>query len=687
MADRFIETHIRQLRLFAQIPSQYIDHLQSAIRVQRYEPGEHIFEQGQPAKGMYMFVDGQAQLIRTDGEGRQHLIGQVGPNQYLNEAALFRPGTEVASLRVVERSTVLYISRSRLADVLSHYPEIKQFMPLPGGQQPFPKTQQQPAQQPPAQQPISEQQRFHQHQQPVQQPGPTRSEYLQHQQQRTRPQTPAQQPAPPAQTQSGYLQHQQQRTRPQTPAQQPTQPDTQQQPASSDESAQQPRPIQQRRNVFRGQRDNEIVLLDTRRHWWAFVRKIWFPALISGAMLILAGLLPSAGLALAVGSLALILPGIIMLFFYIEWRNDHLIITNQRILRIQHVIHLMKMSISEVPLTSIQEINADIITSDPFSRVMDFGNIKLRTAGNAGNMKFTVMPDPENIQSLIFQNFTRFREDIEEDQRSNIRAEIDKVLGRDSNGGRPPQVDGEAPVPPAAPRQDNSLWQTHFINDAGESVYRKHFIYWVRAATLPLIWMAGSILLFVLTLFSSGFTGLGPIGAVFAFFLFLIGALWFYWVDWDWRNDMYIIGEETIKLIHRRPLWLQNERDKILLDSVDNVVSDRSGFLQNIFDYGNVRISLVGGDTGDAKVFRSVPRPQDVQAEITKRQARVRRRDQDEEERRRREEIAEYLSAYHESVGNGQQQAGPGVQPPPQHPVRDRTRPPSVPRPRGDDGR
>ena len=120
-------------------------------------------------------------------------------------------------------------------------------------------------------------------------------------------------------------------------------------------------------------------------------------------------------------------------------------------------------------------------------------------------------------------------------------------------------------------------------------------------------------------------------------------------------------------------------------------MSDRSGLLQSMLNYGNVKISLIGSDLQDAKVFHAVPNPQAIQAEITRRQMRVKNREKEEAENRRREEMAEYISVYHESVSGGAHAEGyvpPSAQsapPPPNRPVQDRRRPPSVPRQRGDE--
>jgi hypothetical protein len=558
MPDRFVESHIRQLPIFAKIPPQHLKWVVEAIRMLRVQPGEVIFEQGQSAEGMYMFISGRGQLVQADEHGNERIIGHVGPNQYLNELALFKNLTESATLQVMEPGMLLFISRRRLANILTHHPEIKPYLPIPE--------------------------------------------------------------------------------------------------AARRRSAQE--------QVFQGQRANETVILDTRRHWWALARKAWFPLVIGTLILGLASLVPSSGVALALGSLGLILPGIIMVLFYLEWRNDHLIITDHRIVRIQHIIHLFKTNISETPLVSVQEVFADMYTADPFSRVFHYGTLRIRTAGNAGNMKLTVMPRPDRIQQLIFENRQRYNENLQRTHRSTIRAELDKVFDEEGNYQGP--ATAEPTTPPKREPEGRSWWQVTFTNEEGKTVYRKHHIVLIRTAIWPALWIIGSAALFVLSLSSIALTGLGALGPVFAFFLFLVGCLWLYWADWDWRNDYYIIGDETIRLIHRRPLWLQNETDQVLVNSVDNVVSERSGLLPTLLDYGNVRISLIGADVEGGKHLKNVPRPQEVQAEITRRQARLRRRVQEEEERRMREQISEYLTVYHErqnsQSGDPQTQAPPSQQ-------------------------
>jgi membrane protein YdbS with pleckstrin-like domain len=432
------------------------------------------------------------------------------------------------------------------------------------------------------------------------------------------------------------------------------------------------------RKAFRSQRDDESVLLDFRRHWWSWVGRVWVPALFLILMVTLSILVSSALLALTFMGLGVVVGGLSMLFFYLEWANDHVIVTDQRIVRINRTILTLRTNISEIPLGSIQEVNADEYTRDPFSRVFHFGRVELRTAGDGGNIILSHIPRPGYVQSLIFRNQEQHKQTMNRDQRDQIRQDIDRIVsGRDSG----PQ---EMPVNNLdAPEKRSLLGKTTFTTSEGEIIHRRHWLRWLKLTFWPMMLMlvslAGSV--------GSLAIGLGVVGLALGGFGFLVGVLWFFWSDWDWRHDTYIIGRETVRIVHKRPLWLQNESDQVLINRIDNVVSERGGIFQSVFNFGNVRLSLIGSDAGDAKVLRFVPDPQAVQAEITRRQDAMQRGNREEEERQRREEIAEYLSVYHDTVGpsGGTAPAGysQGAEPGGSGSGRG-MRPPNVPRRRGD---
>src|SRR5262249_25189368 len=156
-----------------------------------------------------------------------------------------------------------------------------------------------------------------------------------------------------------------------------------------------------------------------------------------------------------------------------------------------------------------------------------------------------------------------------------------------------------------------------YINTNGDTVYRKHLSVWVSHIFFPVMVILGGLLLVFLTLFGVSINGLGGLQLVLAIFVMLLGGVWFYWVHWDWANDMYIVSDESIRIIHKRPLWLQDSVDQLVLNRIDNVISDKSGLVNAIFNRGNVLLYLVGDDKKQAKIFEKVHDPGKIQLEIS----------------------------------------------------------------------
>jgi hypothetical protein len=198
-----------------------------------------------------------------------------------------------------------------------------------------------------------------------------------------------------------------------------------------------------------------------------------------------------------------------------------------------------------------------------------------------------------------------------------------------------------------------SPFQTRFKTEGGATVYRKHWILWIRQIFLPVLLLLSSLVLLLLMPLVGALQALLPVGLLIPATMFLVGGVWAYFADWDWRHDYYVLTDANITIIHQRPLFLQSENDKILMKQVDNVVAESSGVFQQVLDYGDVRVALVGGDV--PKHLHDIAQPVEVQSEISRRQRRLQERQEEEGRRAQREAIGEYLSMYHEMNQSNQQ--------------------------------
>lgn len=363
---------------------------------------------------------------------------------------------------------------------------------------------------------------------------------------------------------------------------------------------------------FPGQRPDEKVLLIRRRHLWALCRKLWIPSLMLAVAFgigIWMSFIPSILLLIVVCS---ILAGLLLLYHFVEWWNDLMIMSNQRVINIVRTIKGLQTSVSETALRNIQQVSADFPRGDPLARLLNYGTLELRTTGDAGSILIRDMTEPRKLQQEImaFCSLTATEDalsHIERGKNTHWQKEIAVLVGEKWHEERQSTVNIDGST------------SEKFEN----RIYRKHLWVWLAHIWLgALIFFLGLALFFLWPLWPP-LQSLGGIGIAMSTCIMVIGGLWVYLMDWDWRHDLLILGEKTIIMHHRRPLWLQSERDEILLERVDNVTSSSIGILQTIWNFGEIRLALMGDDSGDVKRFIGVPKPQRVQHEISIRRERL----------------------------------------------------------------
>ena len=346
---------------------------------------------------------------------------------------------------------------------------------------------------------------------------------------------------------------------------------------------------------FKGQRENEKVLYQTRRHWWAYFRMLWIPIALAVGLFVVAFAVDNLLVRLLMILISIAANIAIFVYLYIEWRNDSIILTDQRLITIQHNVLNFSEQYNEIPLDNINGVNVDLPPLDPMAYAFGYQTVQIKTAGQAASFTMGFVPDADDVQKIIL-------EDIRNVQNSNIpdenaiRADIYKWVSGDPN--------------------EEYMAETQ-ADSQQEQIYRKHWAILLRDMIVPvLLMLVAFVFVFGVLINPDVDATTRMIIVALATLGFLVGALLMYYQYWDWKNDLYAVNDSTITFVHRRPLWLQNEIDQVLLERVDNVLAESAG-IARLFGYGNVNISLLGAD--EYKVFEGVGDPLTIQADISRR--------------------------------------------------------------------
>lgn len=393
--------------------------------------------------------------------------------------------------------------------------------------------------------------------------------------------------------------------------------------------------------------EGEVVVHVVRRHPLIAVLRLTPPALaaIVLSLLMAAGLLPPL--------LAIVLLFIDALYAgwqFADWRNDYMVITSRRLAHREQIWPVRERTV-EAPLRQIQDVT---VTRGFLGNFFRYGRVQIQTAAAVGMIRFSYTPDPMGVKETILERVARARAGAQAAQRETVRRSLDRRLefGLELNI---PLAAVPSPDLPRRPRaKPGGLGRWYRLpwlrrTEPDRITWRKHWLRLVARTWLPLLVGAGLVATAVLVLLPQ--MALLPSRAAFWLpwsVLSVIILTWLWWEYIDWSNDVYIVTQERIIDVEKKPLFFSEERREASLGMVQNVTYNIPGPLAYLFGFGHVEI-YTAAETGRFD-FLYVPNPREVQAEVFRRIEQYRRAEEARQAQQRQTEIADWFEMYHRAT-------------------------------------
>ena len=147
-----------------------------------------------------------------------------------------------------------------------------------------------------------------------------------------------------------------------------------------------------------------------RKHWWVLLEEMISPVLSFVIALILwsaaslfFGFSLWFDLLLGISMVAI---SVRVIWLIIDWRNDLYVITDDRAIDIEKVPFTREHR-REAGLDRIQDVR--YLQEGFIATRLDFGNVRLETAGGIGEFTFDSIPHPRQVQIEIFSRIEQFR--------------------------------------------------------------------------------------------------------------------------------------------------------------------------------------------------------------------------------------------------------------------------------------
>ncbi|MGB8980945.1 MAG: cyclic nucleotide-binding domain-containing protein [Anaerolineales bacterium] len=339
----------------------------------------------------------------------------------------------------------------------------------------------------------------------------------------------------------------------------------------------------------------------------------------------------------------------------IDWGNDYYIVTDQRVVWLEKVVGIYD-SRQESPLGTILSVG---IEANPFGRVLDFGDVVVRTF--VGKIVFNNVNHPDQAAHMVEEYWQRTRQAAAGMEKEAMKDALRKQLGIPIPPR--PQADSvSAAGSQPQPKRPNLLRllganTLKLRYESGDTVtYRKHWVVLIMEAWLPVAGVLGSLVLFFYRLYQLAllpdeafisFRGGVSVDA-WALAVLSIMVVFLGWLAYrvlDWSNDKFIVTPEQIVDVDRQPFGTET-RNAAQLENILGTEYRRIGILGNIFNYGTVYITV----GGTKLAFEDVIDPAAVQSDIDRRRMARSAKKQQAAVASERERMAEWLATYHRNA-------------------------------------
>ena len=121
--ERDVET-LRNIPLFSGLPTARLKLIAYTAEVVRFEPGEVIVQQGDPADAVYIIAEGETEVLVRGEDGHAITVTTMGRHTLFGEIAVLCQGRRTTTVKAKGAVVTFKISAKVFLDLVRQSPEI-----------------------------------------------------------------------------------------------------------------------------------------------------------------------------------------------------------------------------------------------------------------------------------------------------------------------------------------------------------------------------------------------------------------------------------------------------------------------------------------------------------------------------------------------------------------------------------
>ena len=110
--------------LFSALDPEGAAAMRASMQEFRFAKGDTVFAEGDAGDRLYLVADGKIKLVHAAVDGRETLLGVMGPGDMFGELSLFDPGPRTATASALTDTVLLGLNHQSLRPWLTGRPEV-----------------------------------------------------------------------------------------------------------------------------------------------------------------------------------------------------------------------------------------------------------------------------------------------------------------------------------------------------------------------------------------------------------------------------------------------------------------------------------------------------------------------------------------------------------------------------------
>ena len=115
---------LQRAALFSSLSQPELQELSAKAIRKVFSPGEILFSEGEPCKGLHVIMRGQVRIVKTSASGREQVLAVNTAGESVAELPVFDDGPYPATGVAIMETEIAFISRKDFRDYCLSHPEV-----------------------------------------------------------------------------------------------------------------------------------------------------------------------------------------------------------------------------------------------------------------------------------------------------------------------------------------------------------------------------------------------------------------------------------------------------------------------------------------------------------------------------------------------------------------------------------